>query len=203
MDLKKKKILVICLLVFICVVISIWQSRPAAISEGSLTAKGQTGQEVLEKQNKEANKICVYVSGAVNNPGLHYLSLGSRGKDAIEEAGGFLAEANKDKVNMAKRLKDGNHINVPFLPEKKRKKIFPGEQPVPEQAKEQKTITGKVNINSAAQEELEKLPGVGPSLAARIIAHRTQKPFNTIEDISKVPGIGQKKYLRLKPWLEV
>ena len=126
MDLKKKKVIVICLLVFLCVGISIWQSTPSITSEGTLQEQGKRAEQddkVREKTAKrEPATICVYISGAVRNPGLHDIPVGSRGMDAIAQAGGFLENANKDKVNLAKKLKDGNHLNVPFLKSTERRR---------------------------------------------------------------------------------
>jgi competence protein ComEA len=211
MDLKKKRIIVICLLVFICVAISIWQSRPTYLSEGTRTELETLCHEEQNDEKRTPAKICVYVSGAVKNPGLHHIAPGSRGKDAIAEAGGFVDNANKDRVNLAKKLKDGNHVNVPFLTDKQWKKIKQQEEGPFEQHSfgERKAPAGregviaKININQAAQTELEKLPGIGPSLAGRIISYRNTKPFKQIQDICEVPGIGTKKFLQIEQWLEV
>ncbi len=211
MDLKKKKILVICLLVFICVAISIWQSKPAVIQEGTLDEQKNIEQQAKETEKKQSVKICVYISGAVKNPGLHYIPLGSRGKDAVILAGGFLANANKDKVNLAKKLKDGNHLNIPFLREA-REKRSKEKKSDPRQSSggtynaaqtRELMLNRKININTGTQKELEKLPGIGPALAERIIKYRGKTPFSQIEDMQKVIGIGEKKFKQLRAYLEV
>ena len=207
MDLKKKKIVVICFLIVACVGISIWQSKPSVIAEEPIT-----WQQKVEPEKKQTVNICVYISGAVKNPGLHRIPLGSRGQDAIALAGGFLPNANKDKVNLAKKLKDGTHLNVPILKERRKRQT----QPLPQRTGSyaatknsrkkpdtKNSFTGKVNINSGSKQELERLPGIGPSLAERIIQYRQKQPFRTIEDLQKVPGIGVKKFSRIQADVEV
>lgn len=197
MDLKKQKVMVICLLVFLCVAISLWQSSPQVIKEEPIT-----WQKKIDRPKEPPVKICVYVSGAILNPGLHQIPLGSRGQDAIALAGGFLPNANKDKVNLARKLKDGHHINVPFLKEKSTgKKRYPQEQDFQKQEKPQKPP--KVNINKADSHELASLSGIGEYLAESIISYREQQPFKKIEDLQKVPGIGPRKFSRIKAEVEV
>ena len=197
MDLKKKKVIVICFLVVLCVALSLWQSSPQVIKEEPIT-----WQKKIDRPKAQPVKICVYVSGAVRNPGLHQIPLGSRGQDAIALAGGFLPEANKDKVNLARKLKDGHHINVPFAKEKTggKKRYAQGEASL-EPEKPQKIE--KVNINQADSHELASLSGIGEYLAESIISYRQKQPFKKIEDLQKVPGIGPRKFSRIKTEVEV
>lgn len=128
--------------------------------------------------------LTVYVSGAVLRPGLIELTAPARVADAIAGAGGALAHAVLDGVNLAAPVSDGQHIEVPSR-----------------QAPRSPSATedGKVAINRAGAQELESLPGVGPVLAQRIFDYREQNgPFETVEDLLDVPGIGEGKLAALR-----
>ena len=140
----------------------------------------------------------VYVSGAVLKPDVYTLSPGSIIKDALEAAGGATSEADLDNVNLALPLRDGMHIIVPHK----------GESP-PQTASNPPGISSSnasnlININTASQSDLETLPGIGPSLARRIIEYReTYGPFQHIEDIKGVKGIGEATFERIKDYITV
>jgi competence protein ComEA len=125
----------------------------------------------------------VYVVGAVTNPGLHAVQSGSRVKDAIDAAGGLLPEAISSAINQAAFIEDGERIYIHSYSQSLEESIPDG---TPSQ-------TGNVliNINTASQAELEKLPRIGPVMAEKIILYRNEKGFfNSIEAILEVPGIG-------------
>lgn len=125
----------------------------------------------------------VYVTGAVNNPlQVHELPVGSSIQDAINAAGGFAPDADIATLNLARDLQDNEHIHVPRIGE-------PGAVPG-----EPSPATGKLNVNTATAEELDTLPGVGPSTAGAIIAYREQHgPFQSVDDLLNVRGIGPAK----------
>ncbi len=137
----------------------------------------------------------VYVSGAVLKPDVYSLPQGSILKDALIAAGGPGPDADLDSVNLAMPLKDGMHV---FIPRK-------GETtPAAASVISSPTRSPLININTASQAELESLPGIGPTLARRIIEFReTHGPFNSIEDLKKVPGIGEATFSRLKDYITV
>jgi competence protein ComEA len=139
--------------------------------------------------------IVVYVSGAVINPGLYSLPAGSRVGDAVAKAGGLRPDADMEQINLAARISDEEHIlvpekgatRVPVTPSSPRQPTAQHATPV---ATNQLSTTAKININTATATELERLPGIGPSLAAPIIAYREENgPFLAIEDLMLVPGI--------------
>jgi competence protein ComEA len=132
--------------------------------------------------------LVVDVAGAVPRPGVYELPGGSRTKDAVEAAGGFLAEADKANINLAAPLEDGQKLDIPFLA---------GAEPVGvPQTTDQPTL---VNINTATLEELDTLPGIGQTLAQAIIDYRdTYGEFYYIEDIMNVPGIGDSTFNNIK-----
>ncbi|MGH9198515.1 MAG: helix-hairpin-helix domain-containing protein, partial [Acidimicrobiia bacterium] len=147
-----------------------------------------------EAPNPMGPKLVVHVAGMVKTPGLYELPDGSRVADALQAAGGALEEADLDSLNLAEIVSDGIKIFVPKKGEGATGETGPGgEQP-----------KGNVNLNSATQEQLEALPGVGPVLAERIIAYRkTKGRFTSLRQLLEVEGIGTKKYDALKNLLTV
>ena len=144
-------------------------SQPIEIEEPALTPVANSVE------------LGVYVTGAVQNPGVYYLPEESRVQDALEAAGGPAANADLDRVNLAQRVRDEDQIYVPEV----------GEEDLPSRANGL-AQAGLVNINTATAPELETLPGIGPALAQSIIDHReAHGPFGTIEEITDVQGIGQ------------
>lgn len=196
MDNRKKKFILLCVLLLGCVLISI-------------AAEYFTNEEpvpVISAQTQAKSKeqlITVYVSGAVARPGLYELPAGIRAQEAVEAAGGFTEAANQEKVNLAKKLKDGSQVNVPAL--KGSKKAITGTNASAGTASigSQQKQVGLVNINTASITELDSLPGVGEVTAQRIIEYRQQHPFTRIEDIMQVKGIGEAKFNKMKDRLTV
>jgi len=138
----------------------------------------------------------VYVSGAVAHPDVYVLPAESIIKDAIETAGGTTIEADLDRINLALSLADGQHIYVPRQGEEN-PPVSPPTQPSGTASVE---VGGKININTASQSEIETLPGIGPSKAQGIIENR---PYDSIEEIQKVPGIGGVTFQKLKDLITV
>ncbi len=133
----------------------------------------------------------VYLVGAVADPGLHAIPPGSRVKDAIDAAGGLLPEANLIAINQAAFVEDGDRIYIPVYSQTQ-DDVQVGGMP---------SNTGNllININTASQAELEKLPGIGPVTAEKIIFYRNENGyFATIENILQVPGIGPVTFEGLK-----
>ncbi|MGB9856670.1 MAG: helix-hairpin-helix domain-containing protein [Dictyoglomaceae bacterium] len=153
-----------------------------------------------EKENVESY-IIVHIAGAVKEPGVYKLLEGSRVIDGIQAAGGALPSADLDKLNLADYLEDGCKIFVPekILPSNP---SFKSEKEVV-QKNNISSNSNKVNINYASEKELENLPGIGPSLARRIIEYREQNgPFKSLEDLEKVKGIGPRKIEQIKDLIE-
>jgi len=145
--------------------------------------------------------IWVDVRGAVNQPGVYALPVGSRVQDALARAGNVLVNADTRALNLARRVNDGEQIYVPTLGEA---------TPIPptvSSGKSAPTATralSKININTATLAELDTLPGIGPAIAQRIIDYRTQNgDFKTIEDIKKVRGIGDALFNQIKDLITV
>ena len=196
--------------VVVCLMAACWLHAP----ESNVVKIEQQAIGTVSK--KEKAKIMVYVSGAVANPGLHEIAPGSRAVEAIAAAGGMTEEANKDKVNLAKICKDGMQVNVPRLSAKEQRRLAAantsasGAEAAEQSgasynaAQESETaLTGKVHLNTATAEELETLPGVGAVTAQRIVEYRSAHGFASIEDLMNVKGIGQAKFKKMQPWLDL
>ena len=166
----------------------------------------EVNQEIDEvKEKEEVGNIVVHITGAVKNKGILRLPEGSRISDAIEAAGGETKEADLDSINLAYTLEDGKKIYIPSQEDKEnneQKQYITTESGDTTNIKENSKIEGeneKVNINTANQSELETLPGIGSSLASRIIEYREQNgKFNSIEELKNVKGIGDAKFEDLK-----
>lgn len=144
----------------------------------------------------------IYIVGEVMRPGVYTLPAGSRIEDAIERAGGMTAKADPLGVNLAQRLHDEMQINVPAKPESKPPGIHPAPSAQATHAKDEQPEV--VNINTATQEQLETLPGIGPTKAKAIIEYReTKGPFRNPIDIQKVRGIGPKTWEQFKDRIRV
>ena len=143
------------------------------------------------------SEIVVYVAGAVNHPGVVQLAEGARAKDAVDACGGFLPTADTNGVNLAQKLKDGMQITVP---EKSPQGTAVQGAAAGAQAGTAKPLPeGMVNINTADEKELDKLPGIGPAMAKRIVEYRTENgAFQAPEEIKRVKGIGDAKYEKMK-----
>jgi competence protein ComEA len=151
-----------------------------------LTVKSPTGTPVTLLPTATPPLITVYITGAVASPGVYTLPDGSRIEDLVEAAGGFAPGARQDKVNLAALLWDGVQIDIP------------GENT------EENYFGGRININTASVEELETLPGIGPTAAQEIVEYRLQHgPFRTIQDIQNVPGIGPATFAKIENYITV
>ena len=151
----------------------------------------------------------VYVTGAVHQPDVYLLSRGSIVKDALAAAGGATADADLDRINLAVQLQDQQQVHVPHQGE--------GDPPAPpvaaasgadenrsDSAGRSSLTPSAVNINSASTDELQTLPGIGPTYAQRIVDYREQNgPFASIEDIVEVKGIGPGTFAKLEELITV
>lgn len=149
---------------------------------------------VSTANNGTGNEVVVYVSGGVNKPGVYKFAQGSRVVDAVAMAGGFAPGSDAAGINLAMQLKDEMQVKVPFsaVPVS----TTPG---MPAAGNAGSNSGDRININTGSKADLDKLPGIGPALAERIIEFRTVNgPFKDPSDIRKVPGIGESKYNQFK-----
>ncbi len=145
----------------------------------------------------EVKSIFVYVCGAVNSPGVYELDEASRVTDAVDAAGGFSEDADRDYVNLAALLTDGVKLKIPTSAETSGQgssEIESFDQPEDTSGAKEKLI----NINSASVSELTALPGIGQSTAEKIVKYRDEHGgFKSKEDIMNVSGIKDKLFSRI------
>lgn len=170
------------------------------------------------KKKNGRSSIYVHVAGAVRDPGLLKLSVGARADAAVAAAGGMLASADPLGVNLARKLKDGEQLIVPYAPvvDPSTQTGATGGAVISSNTKgtgqtgtassPQSAITadGLVDINLASAEELDDVPGIGPVLAERIVSYREKNgPFTSVEGLNDVSGIGDKKFEDMSPYVVV
>lgn len=169
-----------------------------AAAEASAAYEGEDVPARAEASS-EPDRIAVYVSGAVANPGVYDLPEGSRVNDALAAAGGMRDDAAADAVNLARKISDGEQIAVP-TEDQAASGSFASSADAPSASSgaggAEKSV---VNINTATVEELDSLPGIGPATAQAIIDEREANgPFSSVQDIQRVSGIGEKKFEKLE-----
>ena len=202
-------------------------------NENSENGKEVDNNEGDENDTNSENKIYVYITGEVNVPGVIILNEDSRIIDAINAAGGTTSKANVSKVNLAYVLKDGMKVNIPNDSDLKNNPDFEyitmgsgdgkndsssgaastnssssslsaSNSSKTEKPQDSGSRYSIVNINTATQTELETLPGIGPSLALKIINYRNENgKFSSIEEIKNVSGIGENKFNEMKNYITV
>lgn len=154
-----------------------------------------------------AAPVRVHVAGEVSWPGVYVLPAGSRVQDAILAAHGPTPLADLRRLNLAAPVRDGDRVAVPRIVQPPGP--WEGVRPNPGTAgPDAATAAGEppplVNVNTATAAELERLPGIGPVLARRIVEHREASGlFRRLEDLREVKGIGPKLYRRLEPLLRL
>lgn len=160
--------------------------------------------DILEKKEEPAEEetvtelITVYVCGSVKAPSNITLSKEARIEDAVRLAGGPTEKADLNAINMAQKLSDEDMIYVPEKGE-----ITESTEKNTIGAASSKT-KGRLNINKATAVELDELPGIGPSIANKIIEYRKSSGgFKSIEELNNVSGIGDKKYDDLKDLITI
>lgn len=202
---------------------------PFAAQSGSATtipAEIAAATLAFPELSSDAVDITVHVIGAVIAPGVYTIAASSRVVDAVAAAGGPTPQADLSSLNMALPLADADQVYVPPRTVAVSRRQSPSTQPrktnptvvtVPQQIAAATSVpppagnsssataaTGVVNINTADVTLLESLPGVGPSTAKAIIAHRQANgPFAKPEGLLEVKGIGDGKFAAMKQFITV
>ncbi len=188
-DVSPRVIVTLGIVAAIIGVLVVWAPRPtsAAVSiplemgqqtpgPSHVSAAGVSAAGVGDAGVSDA-VVTVHVAGAVKRPGVYALPVGSRVTDALDVAGGPIAGAQLDSINLARQVSDGEQVRVPAEGETG--------------ASGGLVADGRININTAQASQLEGLPGVGPVLADRIVTHREQHgPFASVEGLESVTGLG-------------
>lgn len=188
---------------------------PKANVEPAVTPVPEQEIEITTHFPSPPKKIGVAAMGAVRREGMYYLDEGARVGDLLEKAGGPAEDAHLDDIDLAARLIDATTLTVPRKINARRdtgqaaslRRVETAPNPAPYTHSGKQAVyapaassqaapgipqpaSGLINLNTASQAELESLPGIGPALASRIIAHRQGSPFNSIDDLLEVNGIG-------------
>lgn len=173
------------------------KAKVAAVRTETSQVASKTSSQKPSSNVKGNSVITVDVQGAVKKPGVYRLSEKSIVQAAINEAGGFLENADVKKVNQAMKLRDGQQIIVPIVGET----VTSGAKPSDSSSS---ASTEKVNLNTAEVGDFNKVSGVGPKKAEKIIAYREKNGnFKSIDELSKVGGFGQKTIDKLRDSLTV
>lgn len=190
-------VVILCVLVgFLIVGIIINKPKTHKVEEDDIFVENTS---IESAQNTESKMVTVYIQGEIKKPGVYSLKSGSITEDLVKAAGGFTDNASSDnKLNLAKKLKDEDYILV----EKKEEPSAEGEniKTITQSKKE----SDKVNINKATAEELDKVPGIGPVTAQKIIEYREKNgQFNSIDELKKVGGIGDKTLNKFRDNIDI
>jgi len=163
----------------------------------------RASNSVATTSTTSAKRVVVHVAGLVARPGVVELAPGARVIDALEAAGGGLADADLDRLNLAALLIDGQQVLVARVGDPLRPAATgagtgttgTGDTGVP---------TGPLNLNTASATEIETLPGIGPVLAAAIIREREKRGgFSSVNELREVDGIGEKRFSDLRDLVTV
>jgi competence protein ComEA len=190
-------------------------SRPAASPVSTPVPAGVAGSAAAAAAASVAAPspspagVVVDVEGRVRRPGLQRLPPGSRVADAVRAAGGTTSGARLTGLNLARLLADGEQVVVPGPGDPA---TVPGAGPgagsggavTGTMGPSGVPASGPLDLNTATQAGLDELPGIGPVLAERIVAWRTQHGrFTSVDELAEVPGIGPKALERLRPLVRV
>lgn len=218
MQAKSKKLIFITILLTGCIITSLISTndKEKTLPGSSLL---QSAQSAVTSKAAQAKTVRVQVSGAVLEPGIYDVPANCRVEEAIAAAGGLTENADSERVNLVRKVRDGMQIRVPVQKaartSRTQRKNAQATAGLGESASEKygsaKAGSGKKNnnqmprvrINSASASELQQLPGIGPALAQRIVETRSSGRFTSTEDLLRVPGIGKAKMAKLRDYVEV
>ncbi len=147
-----------------------------ALGAGIYYFENNRGEEIKiisdTSETIPAGELVVHVDGAVVNPGVYKLAVGSRVSDVVEKAGGLSEEADRGKVNLAAKLTDGQKLLIPNKAQSSNVKT--------QNSEEVAGATNLININDASTSQLDTLPGIGIATAGKIISGR---PYTDINEL--------------------
>ena len=151
--------------------------------------------EFASSESVDNETVVVDISGEVKNPGVYSLPSGTRVIEAIEAAGGFGQGADKDwiskSLNLAEKITDGQKILIPSVSQGASSSVTsPGSG----------EISGKININTASEAQLDTLYGIGPVRAGKIIASR---PYSSIEELVSKKVLGESTLEKIKDQITI
>ena len=218
MPAKVKKLIFIAILLTGCIITSLISTNDKAKALPGDSSLPQSVQGAVTSKAAQAKTVRVQVSGAVLEPGIYDLPANCRVEEAIAAAGGLTENADSERVNLVRKVRDGMQIRVPVQKAARtnstQRKNAQAKSGLGESASgkygSNKAGSGRnsnmmqsVRINSAGVSELQQLPGIGPALAQRIVETRNNGRFTSADDLLRVPGIGKAKLAKLRDYVEV
>lgn len=217
MQAKAKKIIFIAVLLAGCIITGLISTNDKAKTL-SVSSLPQSAQGAVTSKAVQAKTVRVQVSGAVLEPGIYDVPANCRVEEAIAAAGGLTENADSERVNLVRKVRDGMQIRVPVQKaaqtnrtQRKNAQAKSGlGASTTKKSSSTRAGTEKnnsavqiVRINSASASELQQLPGIGPALARRIVETRKGGRFTSADDLLRVPGIGKAKLAKLRDYVEV
>ncbi|WP_304094170.1 helix-hairpin-helix domain-containing protein [Phascolarctobacterium succinatutens] len=217
MQAKSKKLIFITILLTGCIITSLISTNDEAKTL-PVSSLPQSAQGAVTSKAAQTKTVRVQVSGAVLEPGIYDVPASCRVEEAIAAAGGMTENADSERVNLVRKVRDGMQIRVPVQKaaqtnrtQRKNAQAKSGlGASTTKKSSSTRAGTEKnnsavqiVRINSASASELQQLPGIGPALAKRIVETRSGGRFNSADDLLRVPGIGKAKLAKLRDYVEV
>lgn len=188
---NKKYIIVIIPIIIIILLIVI---KLIIISSNKVEIEEDEILDTSKEEYEDDEYYYVDIKGCIKNPGVYKLVKGSRVKDVIELAGGLTSDSDTSNINLAKIIEDEMVININSINDNSDNNY----------GMNSNNLSGLININTASLEQLMSLSGIGESKAKSIISYREENGnFKAIEDITKVSGIGQALYEKIKDYITV
>lgn len=218
MQAKSKKLIFIAVLLTGCIITSLISTNDKAKALPGGSSLLQSAQSAVTSKTAQVKTVRVQVSGAVLEPGIYDLPANCRVEEAISAAGGMTENADSERVNLVRKVRDGMQIRVPVKKaartsrtQRKSAQATAGYSASSTKkigstragAEKNNSAVQIVRINSASAGELQQLPGIGPALAQRIVETRNSGRFSSVEDLLRVPGIGKAKLAKLRDYVEV
>ena len=211
---QRKVVIIIGILVTILVGWKLFDSKNFdEVNSNEILVSNLKNNEKEKNEDKEEEMMAIHVTGEVKNPGVVKVKQGSRIEDIIEAAGGLTENADITNVNLAFEVEDGMKIRIPSNDEGNENEgniiehyitQDSGKGVIVSEDKSSENLSLVININTANETELEQLPGIGASIAGRIIDYRNKNgKFKAIEDIKNVTGIGETKFEKIKDLIKV
>lgn len=215
---KAKKLIFIAVLLAGCIITGLISTNDKAKTLPGGSSLLQSAQSAVTSKAVQAKTVRVQVSGAVLEPGIYDVPASCRVEEAIAAAGGMTENADSERVNLVRKVRDGMQIRVPVQKaaqtnrtQRKNAQAKSGlGASTTKKSSSTRAGTEKnnsavqiVRINSASASELQQLPGIGPALAQRIVETRNSGRFTSVEDLLRVPGIGKAKLAKLRDYVEV
>lgn len=218
MQAKAKKLIFIAVLLAGCIITSLISTNDKAKTLSGGSSLLQSAQSAVTSKTAQVKTVRVQVSGAVLEPGIYDVPASCRVEEAIAAAGGLTENADSERVNLVRKVRDGMQIRVPVQKaartsrtQRKSAQATAGYSASSTKkvgstragAEKNNSAVQIVRINSASAGELQQLPGIGTALAQRIVETRNSGRFTSVDDLLRVPGIGKAKLAKLRDYVEV